>query len=87
MKRKYRGMVYIDETNKWELLEKVFSLPVEERMAYLMKQVEDKKADFLGYTDRSLPELATELIKKGVKARSFVKGNGKKAPVRHEQSK
>jgi len=59
---------------KWRLLEECFSLPVEQRLEWLAKQVEKRKAEHLGTTDKSIPELAIDLIKKGVRVKTYVKG-------------
>lgn len=61
-----------------DLAEKLFSLPVSEREAYLVKMAQEKQATFLGVTDKTPPELATEFIKKGIKAQSFITGADKK---------
>ncbi len=58
--------------NQWDELEKLFSLPVDERQAYLSKLHKQKKTEFLGVTDKTAPELSVEFIKKGVRAKSYV---------------
>lgn len=55
-----------------DIAEQVFSVPIAEREALLLKLLEEKKAQFIGTTDKTAPELATDLIKSGVKARSYV---------------
>ncbi len=67
----------LNSETQLELLEQMFKLPPEEREAFLNKAVKDKKAVYLGSTDKSAPELATEFIKKGVRAKSYVKGGDK----------
>lgn len=57
-----------------EMAEKLFSVPVEERDALLIQMAKEQKAEFLGNTDLTGPELATDLIKQGVKARSYTSG-------------
>lgn len=64
----------LNQDTKLEILEEMFKLPVEEREAFLMKAVEEKKAVYLGATDKSAPELATEFIKHGIRAKSYIKG-------------
>lgn len=61
-----------------DIMEQVYSVPVEQRMSLLLKLTKEKKAKFLGTTDKTAPELATEFIKKGVKAQSFVAGRNNK---------
>ncbi len=56
-----------------DIAEQIFSVPVEEREALLLKLTAQNKAEFLGSTDKTGPELATELIKKGVRAKSYNK--------------
>ncbi len=72
-----------DDTNKnsrgmfmmnLEIAEQLFSVPVEEREALLLKLFKENKTEYLGSTDKSTPELATELIKKGINAQSFITG-------------
>ncbi len=58
--------------DKWVFLEALFSLPVEKRMEWLLQQAEKKRVLHLGTTDKTAPELATECIKKGIKAKSYV---------------
>lgn len=57
--------------DKFKFLEEMFSIPVEKRLEWLIKQAEAKRLEHLGTTDKSAPELATELIKKGIKAKSI----------------
>ena len=65
-----------------EIAEKIFSVPVEEREALLAKLVIEQQAEFIGTTEKDAPELATDLIRAGYRAKSYVKGKGKKeAPV------
>lgn len=71
------GVFMLNEENKWDMLEELFSLPMEKRLEYLLKKAEEKKAAYLGQTDKTAPELATELIKKGVKAKSYGHRNKK----------
>ncbi len=54
-----------------EIMEQIYSVPVEQREALLLKLAKEHKAEFLGSTDKTAPELATELIKKGVRAKSY----------------
>lgn len=71
---KKRGVIYINEDTKWELLEAVFKLPPEQREEFLLKALKDKKAVYLGSTTKSAPELASECIKRGIKAKSYIHG-------------
>ncbi len=64
-----------------EMAEKIFSVPIEEREALLRQMAQDNKAEYIGHTDKSGPELATELIKKGVKAQSFGHAANNKKPL------
>jgi hypothetical protein len=57
-----------------DIVEQLFSVSVAEREALLIRLAKENKAAYLGHTDKSAPELATECIKKGIKAQSFVKG-------------
>lgn len=57
-----------------DMAEKLFSVPVEQREALLVQMAKDHEAEFLGVTDKAAPEIATDLIKAGIKAKSFVKG-------------
>ncbi len=61
-----------------EIMEKVFSVPVEEREALLLKLTTEHQATYLGHTDKTAPELATECLKAGIKAKSYVSGRNKK---------
>ena len=64
-----------------DILEKVYSVPVNEREALLIALLKEKgrlEEAYLGHTDKTGPELATELIKKGIKAKSYVKPITKK---------
>lgn len=54
-----------------DILEQIYSVPVDQREALLIKLTQEKKAEFIGTTDLTGPEIATELIKKGVKAKSY----------------
>ena len=67
----------LPDDEKWAILEAVFSVPVPEREALLMKLLKDPAKAFLGTTDKTAPELAVEFIKKGVNARSYAKRNDK----------
>lgn len=76
MKPKQTRNVFLLPGNedKWKILEEAFNLPPEEREAYLINKLKEKKVEYLGYTDKTAPELATDCIKKGIRAKSFVKG-------------
>ena len=50
------------------------AVTVEQKNAVLLKLMQEKKAEMLGTTDKTAPELATEFIKKGINAKSYVKG-------------
>lgn len=54
-----------------DMVEQLYSLPVEEREAALAKMVKERKAQYLGHTDKTAPELAVDLIKHGVKTKSY----------------
>lgn len=54
-----------------EIMEQVYSVPVSQREALLIKLMKEKKAEYLGHTDKTGPEIAIELIKKGVKAKAL----------------
>lgn len=45
---------------------------LEEKNRVLVDLMQEKKISYLGETEKTCPELATELIKKGIKARSYV---------------
>lgn len=75
---KRRGLFLLDQKDKWDILEKMFSIPIEKRMEWLAIELEKKRVTYLGSTDKSAPELATEFIKRGVKAKSIVGGKSKK---------
>jgi hypothetical protein len=45
----------------------------EQKTVILIELLKEQKATYIGNTDKSAPELATELIKKGVRARSYTK--------------
>ncbi len=47
---------------------------LEEKNRILVDLMQEKKIAYLGETEKTAPELATEMIKKGIKAKSFVKG-------------
>jgi hypothetical protein len=64
---------------KWKLLEELFSLPPDKRLEWMIKNAQEKKIGLLGHTDKTGPEIATELIKRGVKAKSYI--TGKKKPL------
>lgn len=55
-----------------EIMEQVYSVPIDEREALLSKLVAEGKGTHLGTTNKTAPELATDMIKQGVKARSYV---------------
>lgn len=44
---------------------------LEEKNMVLMELFAEKKATYVGHTNKSGPELAVELIKKGIKAQSI----------------
>ena len=48
---------------------------LEEKNKILVDLMQEKKIAYLGETDKTAPELATEMIKKGIKARSYTKGD------------
>jgi hypothetical protein len=50
------------------------AVTIEEKNKILVDLMQEKKIVYLGQTEKSCPELATELIKKGVNAKSVVKG-------------
>lgn len=52
-------------------IEDLFSVPPAERTAILKRILKDKEHAYLGQTDKTAPELAVDLIKKGVKAKSY----------------
>lgn len=54
-----------------EVAEQIFSVPVEQREALLLKLTAQKKAEYLGHTTKTGPELAIDCIKQGVNAKSF----------------
>jgi len=58
--------------DKWKILQEMFSIPIEKRLEWLILQMEKRKIEHLGQTDKSAPELATEFIKKGVRAKSYI---------------
>lgn len=60
--------------DKWKLLEECFSIPVEKRMEWLIKNLEAKKVEHLGQTDISAPELAISFLIQGVRAESYGRG-------------
>ncbi len=55
-----------------EMAEKLYRAPVEQREALLAEMVKEHQAQFLGVTDKTEPELATEFIKAGIRAKSYV---------------
>lgn len=61
--------------DKWKLLEECFSIPVEKRMEWLIKNLEAKKVQHLGQTDKSAPELAVSFLVKGIRAKSYINGS------------
>ena len=79
MKPKF-GVFFLSSEDQWNIIEEAFSLPVEERAAFMIKKAAEKKALYLGCTDKSITDLATECIKKGIKAKSYIKGTPKKEP-------
>lgn len=66
-----RGLVMFNSDDQWDIIEAIYALPLDQREAFLAKRVEEKKAVFLGVTDKTIPELAIEAIKKGFNAKSF----------------
>ena len=54
-----------------EVLEEMMKLPVDKRDEFLREQVKLGKAEYIGSTNLTAPELATEFIKKGIKAQSI----------------
>lgn len=75
------GLFLADEgPEKFAILEAMFKLPPEERTAFLFKMAKEKKVEFLGLTEKSVPELATEMIKQGVVPKTYVMGQPKEAP-------
>lgn len=57
-----------------EILEKVYSVPVNEREALLVKLLQERgllQSNYLGHTTKTAPEIATECIKKGIRAKSY----------------
>jgi hypothetical protein len=65
----------LDNDSKWDTLEQLFSIPVEDRLQWLIDHAD--RVECIGKTDKSAPELAVEFIKKGIKAKSYVKGEKK----------
>lgn len=63
-----------------EMAERLYSVPVSEREALLLQMVKDHEAQYIGSTDKSNPELATELIKSGIRAKSYVQPAPKNSP-------
>ena len=57
--------------DKWKLLEEMFSLPPDQRLEWLKKHLVKGQIKPLGSTSKSMPEIAIELIKKGIKAKSI----------------
>ena len=79
MKKKL-SVFLLNFKDQWDIIEEAFSLPVEERYAFILKKAAEKKAEYLGSTEKSIPELSIEMIKKGLKPRSYIKGTPKKEP-------
>lgn len=68
-----RGVFLLNSEDQWDILEEAFKLPVAERTAFIIQKAKEKKVQYLGQTDKNVNELATELIKKGVKAKGYGK--------------
>lgn len=51
---------------------------VEAREKILRDLLKERKAEYMGQTNKTAPELATELIKKGIRAKSYIKSKGDK---------
>ncbi len=66
-----RGLIIIFPEYEMGVYEEMWKLPPNDRTAFLHQKVSEGKGEILGYTDKSAPELATELIKKGIKTRSY----------------
>lgn len=75
----------LPDDEKWQILEAIFSVPVNEREALLVKLLKDPSKAYLGTTDKSGPELAIEMIKKGVRAKSY--GNEKRPKEKDNDAK
>lgn len=54
-----------------DVMEAMFSLPVDVREAYLFAQIDLGKAYYLGATEMSGPELSIEANKKGIRTKFF----------------
>jgi hypothetical protein len=70
-----------DLKDQWELIEQYAVIPLSDRLNWLAEQVDKKKIVILGETEKTASELATDCIKKGVKARSYTDGK-----VRHDKN-
>jgi hypothetical protein len=66
-----RGLVFIYPEYEMEVYKAMFDLPPAERTDFLFKAVAAGKGQILGVTDMTGPELAIELIKKGINAKSY----------------
>ena len=64
----------LDLDRQWELLEEYSKLKEEDQIPWLFAKHKCGEIEILGITDKTAPELATEFIKLGIKAKSFVKG-------------
>lgn len=53
------------------------AVTLDERNAVLLELMSECKIKYLGHTEKTCPELATEMIKNGVRAKSYVKGKKK----------
>lgn len=49
----------------------------EDKNRILVELLAENKIAYLGETNKSVPELAIEFIKKGIKAKSYIKGEKK----------
>jgi len=58
--------------NQWDELEAIFKLPIEEREQAVFNLYMKRQIECLGTTDKSVPELGIELIKKGIKVKTYV---------------